>query len=321
MTWRSVLGVCFVAAAAAACGDDGGSGARACERSADCASGSVCVDGTCRRGMDAGGTDSGSAEDAGARPDAVAIDTGPPCVATESPEVTCNAIDDDCNGFVDDVDVAGDGICDCLRIGVIGDPGTRESSSFQAWLESRGTTVVRFGLDDAPLTEAQLAAHDVIVLDRLRRDYGAEEASALRTFVERGGGLMVMTGYDGSDLDRTRPNSLLAPFGVEYLPELRNGPVTMFEAHPLTNGLTSVTFAGGYRVTSIAGAGGDDTIVARLPDGAAGLAQERGDGRVFVWGDEWIQFDSEWTTMPEITQLWVNAMQWLGPQDRCVLLF
>jgi hypothetical protein len=60
--------------------------------------------------------------------------------------------------------------------------------------------------------------------------------------------------------------------------------------------------------------------VARLPDGAAGVAVELGEGRAFIWGDEWIQFDSEWSTMPEITQLWVNALGWLGPRDRCVVL-
>src|SRR5689334_20015914 len=38
------------------------------------------------------------------------------CVPTQTIETTCNRIDDDCNGVVDDVDVGKDGICDCLGI-------------------------------------------------------------------------------------------------------------------------------------------------------------------------------------------------------------
>jgi hypothetical protein len=51
-----------------------------------------------------------------------------------------------------------------------------------------------------------------------------------------------------------------------------------------------------------------------------GVALERGDGRAFIWGDEWIEYDSEWTTMPMIAQLWANMFAWVGPMDRCVIL-
>lgn len=50
-----------------------------------------------------------------------------------------------------------------------------------------------------------------------------------------------------------------------------------------------------------------------------GLSQ-RDQGRVFVWGDEWIEFDSEWSNLPEIQQLWVNIFAWLGPQNSCQLI-
>ncbi|HSQ67917.1 MAG TPA: hypothetical protein VLM85_32125, partial [Polyangiaceae bacterium] len=36
--------------------------------------------------------------------------------------------------------------------------------------------------------------------------------------------------------------------------------------------------------------------------------------RDFVWGDEWIEFDSQWSTLPEIKQLWVNVFAWVAPQ-------
>jgi hypothetical protein len=38
----------------------------------------------------------------------------------------------------------------------------------------------------------------------------------------------------------------------------------------------------------------------------------RGSGRLFLFGDEWVTFDSEWVSMPEIEQFWVNIFDWLG---------
>ena len=335
------LACAILAAAGCSSGsDDSGP----CRSTTECPPGRICLEGRCVSAGD-GGADADAPRDGDAPPEDALVDdtrvegdvaddgtledgadddgtddSGPPCIPTESPEVTCDGLDNDCDGYVDDVDVGGDGFCDCLRIGVIGDPGVLASSSFQAWLVARGTSIVRFGLDGAPLTADQLAAHDVVILDRLRRDYTAEESTILRDFVAAGGGVMAMTGHTGGGEDRTRPNSLLATIGLEYLPGLHSGPVTSFEAHPLTTGLTSVTFQGGYLVAEVAGVPGANTVVARLPVGPAGIAQERGEGRVFVWGDEWIQFDSEWTTLPEINQLWVNVMSWLGPRNRCVLM-
>jgi len=37
-----------------------------------------------------------------------------------------------------------------------------------------------------------------------------------------------------------------------------------------------------------------------------------------VWGDEWIEFDSEWTTLPRIKQFWVNIFAWVAPRG-CAL--
>jgi hypothetical protein len=237
------------------------------------------------------------------------------CVATESLEFSCNLLDDDCDGLIDDVDVAGDGFCDCLSIGVLGAPGPLASSSFQAWLEGRGTTVARFGEDGATLTEATFAPFDVIIVDRLPREYASEEAAALFAFVQGGGGLIVMTGHDGGS-DLPRANTLLAPFEVAYVPGLLTSPVTEWAAHPISEGIASVTFRGGYHVAAT----GASTPVASLSGEPVGVALERGTGRAFVWGDEWIEYDSEWSSMPMITQLWLNLVSWVGPQDRCLVL-
>lgn len=250
------------------------------------------------------------------RPDtAIRIDAAG-CEVTETPEVSCNLIDDDCDGSIDDVDIAGDGICDCLSIGVLGAPGPLASSSFQAWLEARGTTVVRFGEDSSVLDAGVLAPFDIVILDLLPREYAPMEAAALRVFVDGGGGLISLTGHNGGS-DLAWGNSLLVSFGVAYEPGLLTNPVTDWTAHPTSTGITSVTFRGGYHVTPAAG----DTTVAQLDGGPVGVALERGEGRAFIWGDEWIEYDSEWTTMPMIQQLWANLLAWVGPTDRCDVLF
>src|SRR5690606_5076652 len=53
-----------------------------------------------------------------------------------SNEDTCDGIDNDGNGIIDDVDVGRDGICDCLMIATLGEPGVwGEGDVFATWLD------------------------------------------------------------------------------------------------------------------------------------------------------------------------------------------
>jgi hypothetical protein len=209
------------------------------------------------------------------------------------------------------VDDAGQGFCGGARIGLLGVPGPNASSNFQAWLGSNGQVVTR--VPTATVIAADvLSSFDVVILDQLERDYTTSEADALRDWVAGGGGVMSMTGYTGAGPDQTQPNTLLASIGIQYLPGLYSGPVTMFASHPTTSGLTSVTFLGGYTVGPVAGiTGGVDTVTASLSAGPVAIAQERGLGRVYAWGDEWVEYDSEWASIPQIRQFWVDVLGWL----------
>lgn len=241
--------------------------------------------------------------------------TGEACVPVSATEQTCDGLDDDCNGFVDDIDEGGDGICDCLAIALVGTSGGLAASQFQQWLVDRGTSADRI---DPPLVDAAvLDAYDVIILDQLTREYSAAEAAAFDTWVMAGGGLMAMTGHTASPVSaQAWPNGILGPMGLEYQGPLLNGPVTDFVPHPVTVGLSSVTFLGGFEV--VATLPGLSDVIARLPGTQpAAQAQERGLGKVLVWGDEWIEYDSEWAALPEITQLWVNIFEWITPTDVC----
>jgi hypothetical protein len=248
----------------------------------------------------------------------IVLPEGGSCTPTSATETKCDGLDDDCNGKIDDVDVGKDGICDCLSIGIIGSPGTNPSANFQAWLTARGTSVERTHLTASETFDlALLNKYDVVIFDRLPREYTATEAATLATWVEKGGGFISMTGYTGAAAPDFYTNTLLAPFGLAYLPGLHTEPVTIFANHPVTVGLTSVTFAGGYLVGDSGSSAGTSTVIGSISAGPVAFAHERGKGRAVVWGDEWIEFDSEWTTLPEIEQLWVNVIAWLGPQDSC----
>jgi hypothetical protein len=216
------------------------------------------------------------------------------------------------------VDAAG---CTQLNIGILGNPGANPSSNFQAWLVMSGTSVTRIQTTTGvPLTAATLAPFDVIVLDWLTRDYTATEAAVLAAWVTAGGGLASMSGYDNVTTDDWHANSLLAPLDVAYGGSLLIGTVTTFAPHPITAGLTSVTFNGGYAVSDLGGAASTRTPIAYFSgDVPVGYAIQMGAGRAFVWGDEWIEFDSEWTTLPDIKQLWVQVFAWLAPPNRCAL--
>ncbi len=214
-----------------------------------------------------------------------------------------------------------DGGCSQLNIGILGNPGSNSSSNFQSWLEARGTSVQRFQTTDGEaLTAGALQPFDVIVVDLPPRDYTTDEAAIFAAWVSAGGGVASMSGYHNDTSQDWRANSLLAPLGVAYSGQLLWGPVTQFASHPMTVGLTSVTFTGGYGISDLGVAGATRTPIAFLPGPiTAGIAVTLGSGHAFVWGDEWIEFDSEWSSMPQIPQLWLQVFNWLSPPNRCML--
>jgi hypothetical protein len=212
--------------------------------------------------------------------------------------------------------------CTRLNIGILGNPGANASSNFQQWLMKSGTRAERIQTTaDVPLTSATLEPFDVVVLDWLPRDYTAAEAETFAAWVSAGGGVASMTGYSDDTNNDWRANSLLAPLEVAYHGSLSGGPIMNFAMHPITAGLASVTFAGGYAVADLGGTASVRTPIAFLPNGGepAAVAVQMGKGRAVVWGDEWIEFDSEWSVLPQITQLWVQLFAWIAPQTKCAL--
>ncbi|MBA3549030.1 MAG: hypothetical protein H0T76_21310, partial [Nannocystis sp.] len=83
-------------------------------------------------------------------------------------------------------------------------------------------------------------------------------------------------------------------------------------------GIFDVNFAGGITPVDT-GNQGTSTIFATVEQADAGLAHETAmkGGRVIVWGDEWITFDSDWQGYADVQDLWVNMVGWAKPQDFC----
>jgi len=216
--------------------------------------------------------------------------------------------------------------CSHLNIGIFGKPGTNASSNFQQWLEASGTSAQRTQTNTGePLTSATLQPFDVVVLDHLQREYTAEEAATFATWVSAGGGVVSMTGYEDDPNVDWRANSLLAPLGVAYSGSRVDGPIQSFATHPVTAGITSVSFVGGYSVSELSGAASTrtpiafDTAAGNAAHGTVGFAVQMGKGHAVVWGDEWIEFDSEWSALPQITRLWVQVFAWIAPVNKCEL--
>jgi hypothetical protein len=245
----------------------------------------------------------------------------PRCIPVASTESACDGKDDDCNGLIDDVDPGHDGLCDCVKIAILGKAGTYESSNFQQWLTTRGTTVLRMQEEGKPaLTKASLANFDMVILDWLQRDYGPSEIAEFDEWLQQGHGVLALSGYSDT-YPASRPNGFLARVGFALSPSTSipgRQVVHQFLPHPLTEGLSAISFYGGSEV-SLAGKVSPDakrTAFASFEDKVVGGVYEMPNhgARAVVWGDEWVEFDSEWSALPEIARFWSNIVSFLAPK-------
>ena len=237
-----------------------------------------------------------------------------------SPEV-CDGLDNNNNGIIDDIDANADGVCDCLLIATLGVKGTWGAGDvFAAWLSARSNNGAT-DLADQVITPELIAKYQVIVAQDLHQGhmYSDAEVAALQDWVNKGGGLMTLIGYaDTSEIMNV--NRLLAPFAMNYgnqaiLPK-RGGntiPITMWTPHPIDMGVTAVGVDTGCEAQGM----GD--VIATGGGFDVGRVQTVGMGHVFVWGDEWITYNTEWTQHPDyqLQLFWLNTIKWLTVAGRC----
>jgi hypothetical protein len=268
--------------------------------------------------------DGGAAQDGGDR----RADAASPGVSAE----VCDGVDNDHDGITDNVDAEKDGVCDCLNIATIGDigPWSNGGNVFKTWLSMRSPTGA-VALGDQVLTDELLKPFQVIVVLHVgnqkveqggrtalpEHNFSADEAAALERWVRRGGGLMTTIGYE---LDQTgeirNANRLLVPLGVAYSTTKKvEGFVPQWQMHPVTDGVKRVFTEHGAQPD-----GAQGTTLAHDEGGGVALQVIQADtGRVVVWGDEWITYDSEWadTTDKQVDRFWLNILKWLSPPKVC----
>ena len=233
----------------------------------------------------------------------------------------CDGEDNDNNGVIDDIDKDGDGVCDCLLIATLGVKGTSgQGDVFAAWLTARSDNGAA-DLADQVLTPELLAKYQVIVAQNVssNHEYSTDEAAALSAWVNQGGGFMTLIGYTNAG-EAHNVNRLLAPFMMDYTDQQilqKNGPntipITTWTPHPIDTGVLQVGVDNGYPVEGtgdvIATGGGFD--VAKV--------QVVGKGHIFMWGDEWVTYNSEWNDHPDyqVQLFWLNSIKWLTAAGEC----
>jgi uncharacterized membrane protein len=163
-----------------------------------------------------------------------------------------------------------------------------------------------------------LASYDVLILERLVRSYSQAEATVLASWVSAGGAVLSFSGYYSSGSDTTNTNSLLFGIGLAYgsfILGSGGGPfyITELASHPILVGISSLPFWGGFTVqpTAIADGLGTNTTLATSTSQPVCIAQLRGQGRVLVWGDEWIENDAV-STSADVRRFWPQALSWLA---------
>ncbi len=248
-------------------------------------------------------------------------------------EDACDGVDNDGNGVVDDVDVGQDGICDCLKIATVGRMGIWGTGNvFTQWLNSRGAEAAA-DLGDQVLTDDLLAPYQVIVVlnlamftvrnkgvtyPEISHAYSTDEATAMENWIRAGGGLMGTIGYTSNETaEMTNINTLLAFSGMGYNSAATDtdGDVSNWLSHPTTSGMGVARMRNGSRPLTTAGS----TIGWDGQDREALQVLEIDGGRIALWGDEWITYDSDWNNVSDldIELFWLNLIKWLTPPMQC----
>jgi hypothetical protein len=207
------------------------------------------------------------------------------------------------------------------RIVFFGSAGSYDEDSLQSFLQAYPASVTRLETNAAPVTTDALAAYDIVILDQLARSFDPTEAAALATWVHGGGSVMSLSGFANGDLAWQQPNTLLAALPIQYgstlyIPEPQcPGPVADFAMHPVTTGLRAVPFCGGYGVMLTGACDGPTLAVAFIEGDSVAAVCDHGSGRVYAWGDDWVEYSATWTPALDTQQFWQDAIDWLAHRD------
>jgi hypothetical protein len=259
--------------------------------------------------------------------------------------------------------------CTCIRIASIGHAGiygacgvngNDGTGAFENWLNTQSTaTVDTYATAKPTLTPSFLAPYNVIILQWLRDvpDAGGEgslwkfspdEVSALAAWVNAGGGLVTLSGYDGDGQEVTPLNTLLSFTDMSYNQDSTYGNdctgsscwggscgLTGWNTtSPIGAHLMAVGIANGRSISVAADAGYAPVVDCPCPGGHdCAVHEDIGKGHVFAFTDEWVTYTSQWLgTSPcasssctgmtaaddfQVPQFWYNAIRYASEATTC----
>jgi len=223
-----------------------------------------------------------------------------------------------------------------------------------AWLNEKSTGEAEYFATKPALMGETLANYDIIVLQNLNGwTFTADEKAAFEAWVRAGGGVMSLAGYSDQPSEVTPTNDLLAFSGLSYVGLSGAGDISTSPketcayclgnsdaqggweaAHPISANITAVGALWGRSVS----AGTGDTV-ATWDGKRAGATVDLDAGRVFLFHDEWVTYNSQCdgsslsqdcrtngdqacaTAHPTLTyqipQFWYNAIRWLTHEPTC----
>jgi hypothetical protein len=264
--------------------------------------------------------------------------------------------------------------CKCTRLVSLGATATYGNGSdsvaaFLDWLNNQSTAIVEIYKTRQTLDSAFLDKYDVIILQDLRGwSFSSAEVQALEAWVRGGGGVMALSGYYSDDSSEITPtNALLSFTGMALKPDEIPGqqcPETTVQnvcpnassaccycwgnaipetewntTHPIALHMTRI---GGYRGRAVNP--GDGELVISYSGTPTGATKTVDKGRVFLFGDEWITYTSQWLAGGQVSgnpdqwnpcydlattkwrtadnvfqtmQFWYNSLHYVAPPSTC----
>jgi len=239
------------------------------------------------------------------------------------------------------------GNCSCIAIASIGHEGvwgpcsSDNTTAFQNWLNTQSTAHVDNYEEKPTLTADFLAKYDVIILQWMvangKQDndgapwvFSADEVAALKDWVNNGGGIVALSGYQCEDpsciQDIVATNQLLSFTDIQFNRDVALSPKSLSNnmdlycwggsiplGAPIASGIYStgmwdqttpigahVTDVGAYDARSITSTSA--TVDVSDAAGHYAVHEQIGKGHVVAYGDEWVTYSGEWTGTSQCLQ-------------------
>jgi len=271
-------------------------------------------------------------------------------------------------------DEAGVETCVCIKLATWGGlgtfgavPGADGQDAITGWLNSNSTGEAEYFPTKAAIdavaggiTPEFLAGYDVIILQDLN-GWGltGDEVANIEAWVRAGGGVISLQGYSDQGAEAVPTNQILAFSGMQYVgltgPGDTHGDARAtsgtcdyclgksstqggFTDHPIAANVTAVGAFWGRSVDP----GMTGQVVAQEGNLILGAATDVDAGRVFMFHDEWVTYNSQWngsteggsqdcrtfepthecggvhpTVNYQIPQFWFNSIKWSSGDPAC----